>query len=239
MSYEVIKAIGGGRYRYNVQSYRDPESGKTRTRWQYLGKAEGAQPQPRRRRAGETRARLISALERRLASVDWTNITARDVAVEAGVAPATFYRYFTSREELLRACAERAIGELDARFTELLDVAGDVASERARLRQWTMTTVNDTTGSAVLIAVWSSALAKAELAHERNQRRRSAFEEYLSRLKTCGYIALEAHAARELAIALALIVQAFSYRVVLGRVELLAEECNALAEAVERLIFAA
>lgn len=234
----MIKTIGGGRYRYEVESYRDPESGKTRTRWRYLGKAEGDAPPRRRGRAEETRARLTGALERLLASREWSGITAHEVAVEAGVAPATLYRHFASRDDILLACAMRAIESLDARLDELSHVASDIDTERARLRAWTIGTINDTSASAVLLALWSAGLAKDEVTRARNERRRAAFETYVSRLAGIGYVSLEAAAVRELAIALTLIVQAFSYRVVLGRVELSGEECNALADAVERLIFA-
>lgn len=238
MSYEVTKTIGGGRYRYEVESYRDPESGKTKTKWRYLGKAEGDTPPRRRVRADETRARLTSALERLLASRDWNGITAHEVAVEAGVAPATLYRYFTSRDDVLLGCAMRAIESSDRRLDELADVAGDIETERTRLRAWAISTINDTSASTVLLALWSAGLAKDEVTRARNERRRAAFETYLSQLVVLGYVSLEPSAVRELAIALALIVQAFSYRVVLGRAELGGEECDALAGAVERLIFA-
>lgn len=237
MSYEVIKAIGSGKYRYSVESYRD-EDGKTRTRWHYLGKAEGVSSPRRRSRAGETRLGLISALERRLALTDWAGISTHDIAIEAGVAPATFYRHFKSRDDILRACAVRAIEAQDAGLNELVHVASDLASERARLRNWTIATIADTSASAIFIALSSSGSVRDELARQRNERRRAAFEDYLVRLIECGFVSLDPAAARELAIALALIVQAFSYRVVLGRVELLGEERDALANAVERLIFA-
>ncbi len=177
-------------------------------------------------------------MERLLATADWKNITAHDIAVEAGVAPATLYRHFTSRDDVLLACVFHAFEALDARLEALTRTASDIDAERARLREWTISTIDDTSASAVLLAAWSSGLLKDEVAHERNEHRRAAFETYLARLTKLGYVTLGNRAARDIAIALALIVQAFSYRVVLGRAEVHGEEQDALADAVERLIFA-
>ncbi len=238
MSYEVIKTIGRNKYRYSVESYRDPESGKTKTRWQYLGKAEGDAPPQRRARTGETRTKITSALERLLAKTDWKDVTAHDVALEAGVAPATLYRHFTSRDDVLLACVLQVMEALDLRFNELAQIAGDVETERARLRNWTIATVSEMNASGVLLALWSSGLTKDEMVREGLERRRTAFAAYLARLGELAYVSLEHRTASGLASALALITQAFSYRTLLGRAQLRADEREALGDAVERLIFA-
>src|ERR1700685_218467 len=134
MSYEVVKTIRGRDYRYMVESYRDPQTGKVRNRWRYLGKGHGEAPPRRRARADETRAKLTRALEDLLEQTPWREVTAHDIAARAGVAPATLYRYFSSRENVLQGAAAHANDQLDARLAELQNIAPDRESERARLR---------------------------------------------------------------------------------------------------------
>src|ERR1700739_318471 len=99
MAYEVVKTIRGRKYRYVVESYRDVETGKVRNKWRYLGKAEGEQPPVRRARRDDARVKLLDAAERLLDREAWSDITVRHIAAEAGVAEATFYRYFQSRSD--------------------------------------------------------------------------------------------------------------------------------------------
>ena len=40
MAFETTKRIKGRDYRYRVEAYRDPQMGKRKTRWQYLGAVE-------------------------------------------------------------------------------------------------------------------------------------------------------------------------------------------------------
>jgi TetR/AcrR family transcriptional regulator, cholesterol catabolism regulator len=236
MGYEVVKTIRGRDYRYAVESYRDPQTGKVRNKWRYLGKADGNAAPRRRAKAVETRARLMSALERLLARLPWADITAHDIAAEADVAPATLYRYYGSRTEVLTACASRSDDELDARLAELGNVAETIDGERARLRSWTIAMVREMPGSAALFALWASG-SSGNRGRERNEHRRRAFKSYLERLSELGYTAVAPEELDGLATALALIVQAFSYRVVIGRSHMRDDEYAALATAVERLIF--
>lgn len=238
MSYEVIKTIGTGKYRYEVERIPDPESGKTRSKWRYLGKLAGGEAPKRRARADQTRDKLTAALERLLERNDWTAITAHDIAVEAGVAPATLYRYFTSRNDVLLKCASRANEQLDARLAELHNIADGIPREQERLHAWTASMVTQTPSSAVHFALWSTGIAQ-DLSRERNEHRRTAFHAYLRRLSLLRYIDISENDCERMAIALALIVQAFSYRAVLGRTQLRDEESSALADAVVRLVFGA
>jgi AcrR family transcriptional regulator len=237
MSYEVTKTIRGRDYRYRVESYRDPETGKVRNRWHYLGKGHGEAPPRRRARAGETRAKLTAALERLLERKPWNDVTALDIAAQAGVTPATLYRYFKSREAVLQACAIDANDRLDLRLAELQRVADDVDAERARLRAWTIALVKDPPGSAVLLALSSSGV-NTTLATDRNALRRRAFERYFDILAQRGFITIAPSGRADLANALSLIVQALSYRVLLRRAQLDDADYAALADAVDRLIFA-
>src|SRR5262245_25545787 len=56
---------------------------------------------PRRAAVAEPRERILRGAARRLATEP--RATLNDLAVEAGLSRATLYRYFTSRDELLRA----------------------------------------------------------------------------------------------------------------------------------------
>jgi AcrR family transcriptional regulator len=236
MSYEVVKTIRGRDYRYMVESYRDPETGKVRNKWRYLGKGQGEAPPRRRARAEETRAKLTGALEGLLEGTPWSEITAHDIAAQAGVAPATLYRYFSSRDDVLAGAAAHANDLLDARLAELHHLARDRGSERARLRTWVIALVKDPPGSAVLVALAASGTSEA-LARDRNAQRRRAFERYFELIAAHGYATIPPADRPGLALALSLIVQAFSYRTIIGRAQLRDEEYAALASAVERLVF--
>ena len=98
MAYEVVKTIGSRQYRYRVQSERDPQTGKMRNRWTYLGRVAGEAgivkaraPRP------NARLRLLEAAEALLASGDASAVTVDAIASAAGVAHGTFYRYFRHR----------------------------------------------------------------------------------------------------------------------------------------------
>jgi len=236
MSYEVVKTIRGRDYRYMVESYRDPQSGKVRNKWRYLGKAHGKAPPRRRIRADETRAKLTRALEDLLEATPWKDVTAHEIAVRAGVAPATLYRYFSSREDVLQSAAAHANDQLDARLAELQHIGGDRESERARLRALLIALVRDPPASAVLVALAASGMS-GSLARDRNARRRRAFERYFELIAAHGYATIPHSERSGLALALSLIVQAFSYRAVYAPEQLRDEEYAALANAVERLIF--
>jgi AcrR family transcriptional regulator len=217
MAYEVVKTIRGRDYRYMVESYRDPETGRVRNRWRYLGKGHGEAPPRRRARAEQTRAKLTGALEALLERAPWSEISAHDIAAQAGVAPATLYRYFSSRDAVLAAAAAYANDLLDARLTELHQLARDRESERTRLRTWVTALVKDSPGSAALVA----------LARDRNAQRRRAFERYFELIAAHGYATIPPADRPGRALALSLI----------GRARLRDDEYAALAMAVERLVF--
>jgi AcrR family transcriptional regulator len=217
MAYEVVKTIRGRDYRYMVESYRDPQTGKVRNKWRYLGKGHGEAPPRHRPRAEETRAKLTAALEALLERTPWSEITAYAIAAQAGVTPATFYRYFSSRDAVLAGAAARANDLLDARLRELHDVARDRESERARLRNWLIALVKEPPGSAALVG----------LTGDRNAQRRRAFERYFELIVAHGYATIPPADRPGLALALSLI----------GRAKLRDEEYAALANAVERLVF--
>jgi len=131
MAYEVIKTIAGRAYRYQVESLRDPESGKRRNRWTYLGRVAGgpAPPPVPRQPRGNARERLLDALERLLATCDYEQVTADAIAIEAGLAHGTFYRHFRDKRDALRGALLRVRQQARLGFDRLRD---DVTALEAR-----------------------------------------------------------------------------------------------------------
>ena len=64
MAYEVTKLVNGRPYRYRVRSERDPESGKVRNRWTYLGRVDANRPHAAVKPRPNAREALLDSLER-------------------------------------------------------------------------------------------------------------------------------------------------------------------------------
>jgi len=105
VAYEVTKRISGGDYRYRVEGYRDPQSGRHRTRWEYLGRVVdgGAITPPTRRADRVTKDTIILATAELLESRDASRVTIGVIAKRAGISQATFYRYFRDRKAAFTA----------------------------------------------------------------------------------------------------------------------------------------
>jgi AcrR family transcriptional regulator len=236
MPYEVIKKIGGRAYRYSVESYRDPDTGRVRNRWTYIGKVTGDvadRPVIRRKAPDETRCRIIAARK------PWAEVTPGAVATEAGVAHGTFYRHFRNREALLDACAAEAYNALDARLHELTDIAPDLASERKRLRAWVMDLLRRPTAPAGLMRVIIESIGDAQRDRIRSERRTvriTAFADYISALRERGYAA-NAGEVRPLATALSLIVEMLARRTTIDSVLLSEDDFSGAVETFDRTIF--
>jgi AcrR family transcriptional regulator len=131
MSYQVIKRFGRRSYLYEVTSFRDPASGKSKGRWTYRGRhlepVDVREPAPT-----PTRERLLDALAQLLASTSYAETTVGAIARCAGVTSATFYRHFHDKRSLLFALVERTRGQLYP--AAALQAGGDAPTERARLK---------------------------------------------------------------------------------------------------------
>ncbi len=141
MAYEVTKHVAGRAYRYRVESYRDPEAGRVRSRWTYLGVVSpgGVATAPAKRRdlaPAPTRDRLIDAFETLTLTHAYRDVTAGAVAIQAGVAHGTFYRYFSDKRALLLASLERVKRELDRVRPDFDAPLGTREAERMRVRNW-------------------------------------------------------------------------------------------------------
>lgn len=77
--------------------------------------------EPRQKRALETRAALLAAVERIVAAEDAEAVTTTRVAAETGVAVGTIYRYFEDREALLLAAYDATVLRIVERCRTVLD----------------------------------------------------------------------------------------------------------------------
>lgn len=91
------------------------------------GNAASKTAQPRQKRAIETRAGLLAAVERIVAAEGAAAVTTTRVASETGAAVGTIYRYFADRDEMLLAAYDATVGHLietcHAALEELPDTA--------------------------------------------------------------------------------------------------------------------
>ncbi|HTJ27788.1 MAG TPA: TetR/AcrR family transcriptional regulator [Candidatus Limnocylindria bacterium] len=195
MAYEVVKTIAGRSYRYQVESIRDPETGKRRNHWTYLGRVEGAQPRaaaPKRRTDG--RERLLDALERLLESRDFAALTADAIAGEAGLAHGTFYRHFKDKRAALLAAMDRIRERRGPVFAAL---GADVATReeaRAGLRRLVEATMRSPAEHpALLRAYFGLALRDEEFVRDRRERKARAVRKlgtHLAELRAQGFATL-------------------------------------------------
>jgi AcrR family transcriptional regulator len=197
MAHEVVKQVGTRAYRYSVESYRDPASGKVRGRWTYLGRVD-AGTEPRRRGAeasAVTRERLLEALERLLEGEDFARIGADDIATEAGVAHGTFYRHFGNKRAALIAVFERAKAEIERSRPSFDAPLGDLDAERRRVRGWVESALGSPLGRPGFLRAWYATIATdVELSEARRARRAdsaAAFAAYLARLDSAGLARIE------------------------------------------------
>jgi AcrR family transcriptional regulator len=237
MAYEVIKTIGSHRYRYSVESYRDPESGKVKNRWTYVGRADGeAGPTASKRSSREERREALAAAFLRLIERKALDeVTPAAIAREAKLSSATFYRHFGSRDELVAFCTERAMNDLNARLSELKAIAPTAQEERTRLRALAVDLVRRPSAPPGLFRAWS-VLSPEKVREERHTRRIKAFSEYIEELVRRKYIVTPEH-IRRLAIALSMIVQSFTRRSVIESRLLSEEDYAVVADTFTRLIF--
>ena len=138
MAYEVTKQIKGRQYRYRVEGVRDPSTGQTRARWQYLGRlGEGGVVAPSRVSSPRvTRDEIVAVTARLLESRDASRVTVAVIAQNAGVSPGTFYRHFADRNSAFSAALTFLCDRLLADLPSLDGTPGTREAEQARLYDW-------------------------------------------------------------------------------------------------------
>jgi AcrR family transcriptional regulator len=237
MAYDVVKEIRGHLYRYRVESYRDPDSGKVRNRWTYIGRAgDKTAARPKRRTAGAaTRETIMNAFLRLVDRKPIGEITVTAIARQADMASATFYRHFHSIDEVLAECTKRAAGELEKRLDELRAIAETASAERKRLRRVAIDLVRKPPATPGLYRAWN-ALSPEPVREARHAQRIRAFTAYITKLQERGYIP-SVDDARRLAIALSMIVMTFTRRSMIEHKLLSEEDYAAVGDVFERIIF--
>jgi len=199
VAHEVVKRVGRRAYRYRVESYRDAETRKVRSRWSYLGPvvvdvAAGEQAvRVPRRPSAETRERLLDAFVRLAERTPYRELTASAVAEEAGVAHGTFYRYFKDKRDVFGAAVHRVREEFDRAEPSFEGPSRSREEERRRLSAWIDAIFARTTAWPGLSRAWYEALEEdAELQTQlktRRKRRIDVLAAYLARLMEAGIVA--------------------------------------------------
>jgi AcrR family transcriptional regulator len=138
MAYEVTKRINGRDYCYRVASERDPESGRSRRRWQYIGRLDesGHVIPPRTYAARTTAAGIVEATAQLLQSRDAAHVTVAVIAQQAGISTGTFYRHFRDRRSALDAAVDALVDRVIRELPPLTGRIGPPAAERERLFAW-------------------------------------------------------------------------------------------------------
>ena len=135
MAYEVIKRVGERAYRYEVSSYRDPATGKSKGTWKYLGRYLGPrEPAPlkaTRHTRATTRERLLNAFVTLLQSTPFEGLTVAALARHARVTQATFYRHFPGKRALRMAALVKLRAQLSP---PKLSASSDPNLERRKIR---------------------------------------------------------------------------------------------------------
>ncbi|GAC1408073.1 MAG: hypothetical protein NVSMB64_15790 [Candidatus Velthaea sp.] len=243
MAYDVIKRIGGREYRYRVQSERDPDSGKPRNRWTYVGRvsSERTPASPARPARSDTQLRVLEALERLLDRGDPKAITAGAIAAEAGIAHGTFYRYFKDRTAALEAFARHFRATRGIAEENLRDDVATVGEARARLRQWNVEKLRTAVERPASLRVWYALMASdVRLAAFRIERRAATLARlsgYLTHLAACGFAPLpdpEATAA-----ALFAMIDGLTRGAIVDAEQLDERRTSAAADVAERAVFGA
>jgi len=247
MPHEVIKRVGSRAYRYRVESYRDPDTNKVRSRWTYLGTAAespggaaGSQ-QVARRAPAHTRERLVRAFERLAATRAYANLTAGMVATEAGLAHGTFYRYFRDKQGVLMAALERIREQLERERPSFDPPFGPLDRERERVRAWLETSLGTPAEHPGVLRAYFELLetdvALRELRVRRTAERTAALAAYLRSLTLAGLIDLGDPSA--LAAALLALTDAVFRDATLARGPVDANVLTGVASVFDRAIFAA
>ena len=111
MPYEVTKHIKGHDYRYQVVSYRDPDSRKVKQSWTYVGRIDSPTGSVLRKPRSDTRERIVAAILQLLDTRDIAHVTIDVIIRTAAVSRGTFYRYFPDKTAALTAAVDRPLAD--------------------------------------------------------------------------------------------------------------------------------
>jgi AcrR family transcriptional regulator len=246
MAYEVTKQISGRSYRYRVESMLDPQSGKRRNRWTYLGRDTSASAGTVERKAaaprGDARRRLLDALEALLAERDYADVTADAIAVRAGLAHGTFYRHFKDKRAALLAALERVSERRRPMFEALIaEPPRSDAEARAGLRQLFAAVLRAPDEHPALQRAWLLLVERdADFSRERCARREHGVQKlgnYFRTLAGAGFADISDPEAT--ASALLAMIEGFHRTAVIDGMPLDAARLEAAVTLAERAVFGA
>jgi len=138
MAYNVIKRVKGRAYRYQVESFRDPDTKKVRGRWTYMGRVDGEGTlSPANQARPNSRARLLMAIDELFETTRLADITTNIVSKRAGLAYGTFYRYFRDIDHIVREALLTHTHHFDQYLTTLLSEADlTKPDEKSNIALW-------------------------------------------------------------------------------------------------------
>lgn len=236
MPYEVVKRAGSDRaYRYEVTSYRDPVTGKVKGNWKYLGRV-GKDGVARKERE-PARVRLADALQALLQHRSVGAITVSQIASQAGMSHATFYRHFKDKGEAFLAVLTRASAENNA-VPE--DVSASPEQERMKLRALIVAHLSQralNNGVIRSLLEWSSRDRRvATFVLRRDAARRTTMAQFIQRLQEQGVARDDVNPATVAELVVSLLRARVAEAALSGTV-LAPHEVDATAAVVERMIF--
>ncbi len=236
MAYEVIKRVGRRAYRYEVSPYRDPQTGKSKGRWRYLGRADAAVAAGRAAAVASTAQRLLDAFAGLIAQHTYAATTVDAIARRAEVTHATFYRHFKSKRALLIAHILRTRSELD--FASTFVAGNDPVVERERIKNFLRRVLSHPAiRTGLASAIYEMQFKDRNIAAfwQRFLREREAvWREYLAGLNANGVGYGDDPAA--MAQVLTIIAEAFRRRVALEGAPKSDEEVELWGEVVARML---
>jgi AcrR family transcriptional regulator len=138
MAYEVTKRIKGHDYRYVVESYRDPQTKRRKTKWTYVGAldGDGVRAPVVRARKHVTKDDVIAAVARLLESRGPEHVTVSVIAKEAGISRSTFYRYFPDERKAFNTALSKVRDEFLLSLPSLDNSVRTIEEARVTFRQW-------------------------------------------------------------------------------------------------------
>ena len=112
------------------------------------------------------RAQIVDAARTLFARKGFESTSMQDIFTESGLSTGAVYRYFRSREEIVEAIAQDALGPVRAVFDDLLavDPPAPLADELARLAQLIESVSGPDGVLRVTLQLWGQALFKPEIA---------------------------------------------------------------------------
>jgi AcrR family transcriptional regulator len=138
MAYEVTKRIKGRDYRYVVESYRDPQTKRRKTKWTYVGALDGDGVRAPVVRAHKhvTKDDIVAAVAKLLEFRDPEHVTVSVIAREAGISRSTFYRYFPDERRVFNAALLKVCNDFLLSLPSLDNSVRTLAEARATFRRW-------------------------------------------------------------------------------------------------------